>query len=52
MTTTTTGFDEHALARLVSPAPFVGAIRAKAVVMRPCRLSATRARNGQAVEGM
>jgi len=30
VTTTTTGFDEHALARLASPAPFVGAIRAKA----------------------
>ena len=30
MTTTTTGFDEHALARLPSPAPFLDAIRAKA----------------------
>ena len=30
MTTTTTGFDEHALARLPSPAPFLDAIRAQA----------------------
>ena len=30
MTTTTTGFDEHALARLPSPAPFLDAIRTKA----------------------
>ena len=30
MTTTTTGFDEHALARLPSPAPFLDEIRAQA----------------------
>jgi len=30
VTTTTTGFDEHALARLPSPAPFLEAIRAQA----------------------